>query len=292
MSTTTNATVFVGIWNDWSRGSIKGSTLTVPTATGSIVIAVLALFISQAGSHSWSIVCFLTHQTRSTTKPRNGLYHQQQVILRNSVWGSDIGTIYQLGRVAWSWRGHGMRSIRATMWLLLLGVVHLSLFLITGTLSSRIVTIGNEVLIHGPNCGVWNPNSGGPLDLDEQFEYDLHGSADAQSSWDYVQNCASQGQPSPECSTFKKLRVSFNTTEQAPCPFSPEMCNGPINGSIQFDTGLIDSRDDLGINARDEDRVQYRRVMTCSPVSISMIPSVQYFSATPLTLLLRSRIKV
>jgi hypothetical protein len=270
MSTITNSTVFVGIWNDWSRGYIKGSTLTVTTGTSSVIIAILALFISQVGSHSWSIICFLTHQVRSTTRPRNGLYHQQQVILRNSVWGSDLGTIYQLGRVAWFWRGHGMRSIRATTWLIVLGLVHLSLFFVTGTLSSRIVIIGNEVLIHGPNCGIWNADSGGPTDLDEQFEYDLHGSKDAQSSWQYVQDCANQAQPAPECNTFKKLRISFNSTENAPCPFSEEMCNGSLNSSVMFDTGLIDSRDDLGINGRDEDRVQYRRVMTCSPVSISI----------------------
>jgi hypothetical protein len=163
-----------------------------------------------------------------------------------------------------------MRSIRATTWLIVLGLVHLSLFFVTGTLSSRIVIIGNEVLIHGPNCGIWNADSGGPTDLDEQFEYDLHGSKDAQSSWQYVQDCANQAQPAPECNTFKKLRISFNSTENAPCPFSEEMCNGSLNSSVMFDTGLIDSRDDLGINGRDEDRVQYRRVMTCSPVSISI----------------------
>jgi len=160
-----------------------------------------------------------------------------------------------------------MRSIRASVWLLLLGVVHLSLFFITCTLSSRIVTVGNSVLLHGPNCGIWNFNSGGPSDLDEQFEYALHGSKNAQSSWDYVQNCVNAEEPAPECNTFKKLSVAFNSTQNAPCPFSPGMCNGPVNSSIRFDTGLIDSRDDLGINGRDKDRVQYRRVMTCSPVS-------------------------
>jgi hypothetical protein len=115
---------------DWSRGYIKGSTLTVTTGTSSVIIAILALFISQVGSHSWSIICFLTHQVRSTTRPRNGLYHQQQVILRNSVWGSDLGTIYQLRRVAWFWRGYGMRSIRATTWLIVLGLVHCLYFLL------------------------------------------------------------------------------------------------------------------------------------------------------------------
>lgn len=183
MSTNTNSTVYVGIWNDWSRGYIKGSTLTVSSINGSILnvlIAILALFISQAGSHSWTIVCFLTHQIRTTTRPRNGFYHQQQVILRNSVWGSDLGTVYQLGRVAYFWRGHGMKSIRASIWLIVLGLVHLVAFFVTGTLVSRIVTVGNQVLVHGPNCGIWNIET---APLAEEFEYVLHRSTNAELSW-------------------------------------------------------------------------------------------------------------
>lgn len=83
-------------------------------------------------------------------------------------------------------------------------------------------------------------------------------------------NVRNSEQPAPECNIFKKLRVPFNSTDNAPCPFSEEACNGPQNGSILFDTGLIDWCKDLGINGEEKDRVQYRRVMTCSPVSLSL----------------------
>jgi len=34
-----------------------------------------------------------------------------------------------------------------------------------------------------------------------------------------------------------------------------------------MDTGLIDSREDLGINGRDRDRVQWRKTATCIPIT-------------------------
>jgi hypothetical protein len=45
------------------------------------------------------------------------------------------------------------------------------------------------------------------------------------------------------------------------------MCLGPINSSLYLDSRLIDSRDDLGINSRDEDRVQWRKNTTCIPIT-------------------------
>jgi hypothetical protein len=45
------------------------------------------------------------------------------------------------------------------------------------------------------------------------------------------------------------------------------MCLGPVNGSVTFDTGLLDSSKHLGINARIKDTVQVRKTMTCSPIT-------------------------
>lgn len=270
MSTNTNSTIYTGIWNDWSRGQITGSTLTLSNRNAAILIAILALFVSQAGSHSWTIICFITHQLRTTTKPRNGLFHQQQVILRNSVWGSDLGTIWQLGKLAWFWRGHGVRSVRGSIGILVLGILHLFAFFATGTLSSRIVTVGSKVLVRGPNCGIWNTRD---APTSEKFEFNDHLKLNSQLSVQYVRDCANQEQPLPECNIFKKLKLSLNSTADAECPFSDEMCVGGRDKAVRFDTGLMDSCNDLGINSEEKHRVQYRRVMTCSPVC--MLPCIQ-----------------
>jgi hypothetical protein len=37
--------------------------------------------------------------------------------------------------------------------------------------------------------------------------------------------------------------------------------------SITLDSGLIDSQDDLGLNAPPGDRLSYRRVMSCAPLN-------------------------
>jgi hypothetical protein len=45
------------------------------------------------------------------------------------------------------------------------------------------------------------------------------------------------------------------------CPFMNESC---LTRSIQMDSGYLDSNDDLGINAPNKDRIQFRRITTCA----------------------------
>lgn len=44
------------------------------------------------------------------------------------------------------------------------------------------------------------------------------------------------------------------------------MCTAFGNLAVKLDTGLLDSRDDLGFNSKQIDRIQYRKVTTCSPI--------------------------
>ncbi|KUJ19581.1 uncharacterized protein LY89DRAFT_717054 [Mollisia scopiformis] len=43
------------------------------------------------------------------------------------------------------------------------------------------------------------------------------------------------------------------------------MCLGPTNSTLHLDTGLVDSRADLGING--QDRTQWRKKMSCVPIT-------------------------
>lgn len=45
----TNSTVYTGVWINWSKGPVLGSTLTMSVRNGGIMIAVLALFVQLAG---------------------------------------------------------------------------------------------------------------------------------------------------------------------------------------------------------------------------------------------------
>lgn len=75
----TQSTVYHGMWINWSQGFVRGATLTTTTTGGAILVALLALFIQFMGSHMWEILRFTVHQIRVGKRPRDGLYHQQQV---------------------------------------------------------------------------------------------------------------------------------------------------------------------------------------------------------------------
>ncbi|KUJ06526.1 uncharacterized protein LY89DRAFT_790396 [Mollisia scopiformis] len=261
----TDSTVYTGIWMNHSKGSILGATLTVAPGNGLIVVAILALFVSLAGSQSWGMIRFVVHQLRATTHPSHGIYYQQQAILRNT--GVASAAIWQFGKIAWVWRSRGMKSFQKSIVLIILGLTHLLFFLAAGVLSSRLATVSSEVLVRSPNCGSWDALMPAQLmaNVTESVNYLVHRRENADLSMAYVRDCFGGYQTSPQCNTFIRQELPFTTVNNASCPFNSKMCLGPENGAITFTTGLLDSLDDLGVNSQ-KDRVLYRKSMTCSPI--------------------------
>lgn len=74
-------------------------------------------------------------------------------------------------------------------------------------------------------------------------------------------------------SPFPVTALPFIVDTSAACPFDLDMCLLGPNGSISFDTGLLDSHHHLGINAPKSERIQYRRKTTCTPL---LLDSSQY----------------
>ncbi|KAJ9495639.1 hypothetical protein H2202_008927 [Exophiala xenobiotica] len=64
------------------------------------------------------------------------------------------------------------------------------------------------------------------------------------------------------CRSFKKPNLNWETRTGL-CPFHSQMCH-ERSRTLVFDTGYIDSHDDLGINANPKDRLRYRRNTTCA----------------------------
>jgi hypothetical protein len=46
MSTIDDIPVYLGVWTNWSRGQVMGSTLTLDRRNGSLLIAFLAFFVA------------------------------------------------------------------------------------------------------------------------------------------------------------------------------------------------------------------------------------------------------
>ncbi|CZR67750.1 uncharacterized protein PAC_17649 [Phialocephala subalpina] len=262
-----NSTIYVGVWTNWSQGAIMGSTLTLSAQHGTILISVLTLFIRLIGGRTWGIICFIAHQLRTTKEAKDGLYHQQQATLRNNA--SDIQTLWQLTKISWSWRPKTSNSIRKSLGLIVFGTIHLLLFAAAGTFSSHLVTLGNEVLLsRSPSCGPWAmPTVSNESQLAEGANYELYSQNTIALSSQYVSNCLTQLESSSACNTFRQAQLNWTSMTEAPCPFEDDLCLGPANSSLRLDTGLIDSRDDLGINGDDAHRVQYRKTATCVPIT-------------------------
>lgn len=263
----TNTTIHVGFWTNRAKGAILGSTLTLSSRNGNILIAILALFVSLSGGQSWSILSFLAHQVCTTRASKDGLWHQQQAVLRNN--RSDVRSVWQLMRISWVWRQESVRSIRRSLGLISLALFHLVLFFATGAFIPYIVAVDNQVLLErSPYCGPF-PSPHGVLDqstIGSIIAFDAYTKNSIALSREYVSNCLAQNQTLPECNTFKKPRLNW-TSAPAPCPFEDGMCLGPANGAIKLDSGLLDSRDDLGVNGHNDERISYRRLSTCIPIT-------------------------
>lgn len=206
---------------------------------------------------------FVAHQMRATPQERDGLFHQQQATLRNE--NSDVSTIWVFSRLAYAWRSRAPKSFLRSGPIVLVALLHIIAFTAASILASRITTTDEEVLIsRSPYCGQWGGFNGSYTsdyqNLALAWGYTFNTVQDTDK---YVQSCLTSPQSLPECTMFTTPRLNWTSTRDIPCPFG-DLCLGE---ALYIDTGLIDSRDDLGINSGDDDRVQWRHNMTCAPIT-------------------------
>ena len=150
--------VHLGTWTNWSRGAVFGVTLTMTQRDGALLIAFLAFFVTSAGTSFWKVCCFLLHLLRSSEVPSDALYHQQQVILRNSA--NAISGFTNVVQMAWAWRRHAQRPYWRILPLMLFAAACVASFAVASGFSSKISqAMGNEVLLSGTKCGLLDTDS-------------------------------------------------------------------------------------------------------------------------------------
>jgi hypothetical protein len=263
-----SAYVYEGVWTNWTKGRHLGATLTLSPQNALLVISIVAIFVQLSGTQLWNIIQFILHQLRATPEDRDGLYHQQQVVLRNS--SSELGALWGLLRVAFAWRTQKKaKSYRRSAPLISLAFMHFAFFAMAGVFSSRLLDAGDEVLSRSPFCGdlnltYWDSLGtttvvGSPNRLAN--EYSAHAQVQYQRSQQYVQFCTG---PVGACRELPEEKLPSNWTVKNYCPFAPEVCSQDFSKSVVIDTGLISSHRHLGLNAPEADRVQYRKVTTCT----------------------------
>lgn len=271
MSSTPN--VYTGFWINWSYGRVRGSTITLTAENSAYLIAFIALFVRFAGSQLWSVLTFLVSFARSTEKPQDAVYHQQQAILRNTT--QPVSVLWSMLKLSWFWRDTAVRAKSRTALFSLSSLGYIAAFAAAGIFSSKISSTQSEVLlIPIPQCGfwpwptLWHFNSSKETLQDRQQERAEYFSNIFQlydKAHDYVSKCynTTLNSPSEFCLPYGRSQISWSTNSSAECPFEKDLCTAD---AIQFDSGFINSRTHFGINTRVDD-IEYRRVVTCAPIT-------------------------
>ena len=268
---TSTVTVHTGPWRNWTKGPIYGGTITLTLRDGSILISFFALFVRLVGSHLWSIFCYLLHQWRSKQGNRDAFHHQHQALLRNS--SSAATTLWLWLKVGWAWRSETLHPMLHSLAFVVMGMLYVAAFGIAGLFSSRIVMTDQSVLVRSNVCGSWplsdqlaksnfNNFSSPPAVLQEEESYAINTRYDITECLAYVQDCYPVADPGCEGYIVAALNQTIN--KNASCPFDDSLC---LTEAIEIDTGYLDSAIDLGINAKPEDRVWYRKVISCAVLS-------------------------
>lgn len=257
--------VYLGFWTNWSKnGRALGATLTTTREAGNLLLAFTGFFVSFVASRLWRIFCVALHEHHSTSRPRDAVHHQRQVILRNST-SPDAGLL-SLCQLLWAWRRAGARHTLRVLPAAVLALFLIVAFVVAGGYSSRISTLtGDDVLLVGDNCGILYNSGGGDAQTNSvMVEIDRN----EFSMINYAQQCyATPGLATTDCDMFVVPSLPTAVTDtNASCPFEEAICRH-ASGNIRLDTGYLDSNDDLGINAPEDQRLGLRYVLQCAPLT-------------------------
>ena len=243
-------------------------TLTISPSHGPYLISFLALFVGIVGNHLWGIICFILHQSLSTSDDRDGLHHQFQVLLRNSSNGASF--LWMMAKLAITWRRRA-RHVKRTWLLSVPATAYVAVIALAAVFSSVVTLAGDEVLARGSACG-WmglEDTSLSNLTTSEASDDAIVGWSvgrwQALKALEYSKACYDINSlgTSSACKLYTTPTISTTVDKQVPCPFGGDICGLPHG--ITVDTGLIDSSAQLGINSPSSSRLKFRKVLSCVP---------------------------
>lgn len=261
------------------KSPFERNTLTLREDQGNLVISFLALFVAIAASQVWGILAFIIHQLLASPRTKDTPRHHVQIALRNSA--SPIDLLVDIIKISLAYgfasrRLHQGRYARAFRYSPLLFIVLLVLviFAAATVYSSSLFLAGNQVLIGGNQCG-W-PVPPGTLSLGRLFTTEAIGIASTYmlSHEHTLREAAETSEAcygpsgihaSRQCGRTIVPSLHGRVEEVDECPWQ-DLC---LENAIRFDTGLVDSLQDLGINTKLADTVRVRQTLTCGPVNLT-----------------------
>lgn len=228
------------------------------------------MLIGWAGIACWELVCFILHLIRSTSRAKDGFFHQQQVLLRGQ--SPAFNSVLRMLGLALAWKSNTRGSFFRSLPIILLALFNLALFTAGGVFVSKITNTNSEVLARG-KCGfimgalqdgLWQGGNATERLIGNVLYQAGYTSYREESN--YARSCygTQLDRSVASCNIYNKPTIPSIRTDDVPCPFAEKAC---LEKAVSFDTGLVSS-EILGINAREADRIQLRKKMTCVPIAI------------------------
>jgi hypothetical protein len=265
--------IYIGFWHDYSRDGVLGWTLTLNVRLGNYLLAAMSTFVGFVGACFWDLVAFVIHQRRAKRGYEDGFYFQQQIIYRNptSAWG----TIIDLVTVCCAWRpGRSGRTPprqfkRRSLYFSIPPLLVLVAFTAAGVLIGELGSPSyksNDIKIKTSRCGLVVFNTTTQDGFRAELLNEVNGTLAARQ---YARNCYGSDPTLAECSLYPAQTLPYNAS-QVKCPFENDPKGQGLciaNTALNADTGLLNSNTFLGINAAPQNRILFRKSITCSPIN-------------------------
>lgn len=243
-----------------------GSTLTVPSTWGLVLVGFLALYVKLTGEHLWATVRYIVHQINASVRSQDDMYHQIQLILRNTE--AESSFIWSLIKMGLAHREARFDAYRRSLPLILLAAGHGAGLWFASGISSRFIASSNEVELLPTSCG-WMKDP--PLDnLQDNATFEAANALIVMAKYSYRRSSAysrscylQTGGNSTACGTYIKPTLPYTSNTEAECPFDAKICQGP---AMTVDTGFLRSDQHLGFNTRPHEAILARKVLTCVPL--------------------------
>lgn len=245
-----------------------GQTITTNTKTGNIIIALITILTTLGAQHLWNLIMFLYHQKRVNSGSNNGLYIQQQALIRTLPGPSSMVTDWL--KLWWVWRKRVSHALLSSLPLIGLAIIFAVAMVVIGIFSSYLVDSSDiTVLIQSPVCGMVDYSYIDPFDsLPKSRPAPEWKAAYADKVSDlarqYTRDCYVNRTATPErCKIFVQPIIP-STQSRIPCPFESSICKNISQPGLEFDTGLLDVHDYFGLNLVPKDRIRFRRTAKCA----------------------------
>jgi hypothetical protein len=268
--------VYIGRWQDHSRGQILGDTITLDVRWDGHLIAALSTFIGLVGTALWSLLAFAIHQYRASPDNEDAVFFQQQVVYRNQA--SALDAFLDILKIFCAWRRRkavGKRANRLGRRSILLSLPPLLIFAAFTAAGIFISEVAgptyrsNNVKVRSSRCGYFSFDTS---TADGARAFSLKGLNDTMTGRQYAKSCYHSDSTFTDCSLFPVQSLPYNSS-LVECPFGKDpsgqvSCLPDQGNALQMDTGLLDTDSYLGINAAPSNRLLIRNTVTCSPIRI------------------------